>query len=320
MENKPMVTIIMPVYNVEKYIEDSIQSVIRQTYKNIELIIVDDGSQDNSICIAEQILKSSNITYRTIKQENAGLGWARNTGIENALGKWLLFLDSDDMISDNAIEHMVAAGEANSTDLVFSDFNGIQIAKEAIRKCEKGEIACLTREEIQQEFLKRNIVILAPGTLYRKQFLDDENLRFEKIPWSEDQHFIWRVLHHINVKEPLYQYLRRSGSIMSASKTRAMADSYGAICGLQSYYADNDDIFSFIVPRWVMGTMNSAALLASLSEWRTLWRQVEGNKNFRILLHFPDTKVKIAAMIASISPTIYYLLVKKKRRKVIYNL
>ena len=97
MIGKPLVAIVMPVYKVEKYIEDSINFVFRQSYKNIELIIVDDGSPDKSIQIAERLLLLSDIKYEIVRQENAGLGDARNTGMKIATGKWITFLDSDDM-------------------------------------------------------------------------------------------------------------------------------------------------------------------------------------------------------------------------------
>jgi glycosyltransferase involved in cell wall biosynthesis len=290
---------------------------LRQTYKNIELIIVDDGSPDRSVDIAEQLLSSSKITYQIIKQENAGQGRARNTGMAAASGKWILFLDSDDMIADNTIEHLVSTGEAQKADLVFSDYSEITQAEEAIHSCKKGELITFASDKLQQAFLKRDNVVLAPGTLYRKQMLDDNGLKFEKIPWSEDQHFMWRVLYHIEkavyVKEPLYQYLRHSGSIMSATKIDAMIKSYPAICELETYYGDETYTGSFIVSRWVMGTLNSAAVMVEYSLWRELAKTINMKKHFFKLVKFPDIRVKILALLGLGSPKCYFALNRKRK-------
>ncbi len=97
MKEYDLVSIIVPVYNVEKYIEKCILSIINQTYTNLEIIIVNDGSLDHSEnIIKEYISKDNRIKY--IKRENGGLGAARNTGIENATGKYIAFVDSDDWI------------------------------------------------------------------------------------------------------------------------------------------------------------------------------------------------------------------------------
>ena len=268
MNYDSMVSIIMPVYNVECYIRDSIESVLRQTYENIELIIVDDGSVDNSICLVEQILSSSHIIYRIIKQKNAGQGEARNTGMRYSSGKWIYFLDADDIIADNTIKSLVEAGEMKNLDLVFSLFKEIYCLDEVRRRCKKGVLKIFNAEELQLEFLKRNYVVLAPGTLYRKSILEQNGLFYEKIPWSEDQQFIWRVLCHIEkagfLDESLYHYLRHSGSIMSATKAKAMIESYSVICGLEKYYKENETIGKYIVARWVMGTLNAILKSGSL--------------------------------------------------------
>lgn len=319
MIGKPLVSIVMPVYKVEKYIEDSINSVFRQSYKNIELIIVDDGSPDKSIQIAERLLLLSDIKYEIVRQENAGLGDARNTGMKIATGKWITFLDSDDMLSDNAIEHLVGVGEKESADLVFSSYNEIYQANDVIRICKQGDIKRFTAEEIQMAFLKRKNVVLAPGTLYRKEMLESYKLSFEKIPWSEDQHFVWRVLYHVDkavfLDEPHYQYLRHSGSIMDATKITAMIESYSVISELELYYHDNNRIGRYIVARWVMGTLNSATIMADYSDWKVLSEEIELKKYFRLLLKFPDIKVQVNALLGVIWPHLYFLLNRKRKHR-----
>ena len=103
-ENQPLVSIIMPVYNCEKYLKESIESVISQTYKNWELLIVDDGSRDNSISIIEAyVKKDSRIRLYKNESEEHGPGVARNCGIELISGKYTYFIDSDDWIEKDLL-------------------------------------------------------------------------------------------------------------------------------------------------------------------------------------------------------------------------
>src|SRR5690625_3677419 len=114
---KPLVTIIIPVYNVEKYIAECLNSVIRQTYSNIEVIIINDGSNDNSYEIIESYSKKYN-NLKIIDQENKGQSVARNVGLTKAKGKYIYFLDSDDYIKDITIENLVSKMEENNLDLI----------------------------------------------------------------------------------------------------------------------------------------------------------------------------------------------------------
>ncbi len=106
-DNNPKVSIIMPVYNVGAYIEECLRSVVSQTYKNIELVMVDDGTKDDSVEIANEVLSRSTIEYKIIKQVNAGACAARNVAISNATGDYLLHLDADDRISETLVEKQI---------------------------------------------------------------------------------------------------------------------------------------------------------------------------------------------------------------------
>ena len=119
---KEKVSIILPVYNREDTIRNTIDSVIQQTYKNFELIIIDDGSNDDSqkIC-SEYVQKDDRI--KLIKKENGGPSQARNVGLEMANGKYLMFIDSDDEYKTNMIERMVTEIEGRASDVVVCNFN-----------------------------------------------------------------------------------------------------------------------------------------------------------------------------------------------------
>ena len=129
MKNNPVVSVIIPVYNVEKYLEECIDSVLAQTYQNIEIILVDDGSTDSSGLICDRYAeKNTNISV--IHQKNSGLSAARNSGLNKANGDYIYFLDSDDYISADAIEKLFSIAENDKSDIVFFDAYLSQIKPE----------------------------------------------------------------------------------------------------------------------------------------------------------------------------------------------
>lgn len=121
MENQPLVSVIVPIYNVEKYLEQCIISIVHQTYKNLEIILVNDGSPDNSLEICNK-WSSKDQRIKVIDKENGGLSDARNTGLREAVGEYVSFVDSDDWISINMIENMVKEMEEKSADLVVANY------------------------------------------------------------------------------------------------------------------------------------------------------------------------------------------------------
>ena len=116
------VSIITPVYNVEACIERCVKSVMDQTCRDFEFILIDDGSKDNSIHIAKSLLEPSDINYKIITQKNSGVSTARNEGIKQALGEYITFLDSDDYIDSQFIEFMINKAESTKCDVVFCSF------------------------------------------------------------------------------------------------------------------------------------------------------------------------------------------------------
>lgn len=122
------VSIILPIYNVEKYLEKCVNSVINQTYQNIEVILVDDGSKDSSGRICDELVESDN-RIKVIHKKNGGLASARNAGYEVATGEYIMYIDSDDVIKNDIAEKCVSAMEKNNQMLLYLD----------MRKCLKTD-------------------------------------------------------------------------------------------------------------------------------------------------------------------------------------
>lgn len=194
------VSIVIPVYNVESYIEECLCSVIEQTYENIECLIVDDCSPDNSIAIAETIISKSvaeKDKYRILHHtENRGLSAARNTGLKEAKGDYVFFLDSDDKLLPEALENLIAVAERYpEADLIQGNrVNEENSASQASYDShfEEGYLrdyyeAC---ETTKQQFLSR-FPVCAMNKLVRRQFLLDNELYFLEGIIHEDEQWRW---------------------------------------------------------------------------------------------------------------------------------
>ena len=154
---QPLVSIIVPIYNVEQYLKRCIDSILRQTYKNIEIILVDDGSPDNCGIICENYQKIDS-RIEVIHKQNGGLSNARNVAIPLAKGEYITFIDSDDWISMYYIEHLVEAVFGCNADLGISWFENVFEGQSPNAKEEKvlKNYACLNAEECLKRLLYQN--------------------------------------------------------------------------------------------------------------------------------------------------------------------
>lgn len=218
MHNK--VSIIVPIYNVEKYLEKCIYSILNQTYQNIEILLVDDCSTDRSGEIARKIeLEDTKCKY--IKREkNGGLSAARNTGIENATGEYLAFIDSDDWVSKHFIEHMLNLAQKEDDDIIVCDY--IMVTGEKQKTA--NSLDRITNDSTLNEKIAyiRNH---ACTKLFKRDFWEKQNLMFpESIKRGEDMAITIPLLTRAEkigiVNEPLYYYLQRESSLSNNSATK----------------------------------------------------------------------------------------------------
>lgn len=154
-----LVSIIVPVYNVDKYLDECIQSLVNQTLKNIEIILVDDGSTDESGIICDQYAKYDS-RVKVIHQQNGGQSMARNAGVKIANGKYLLFVDSDDYILTEACEKLIYYATVSNADLVWGDpLNGWDPDRaKRFPSCEKNALGT----QLLKEALDNNAYDIVP--------------------------------------------------------------------------------------------------------------------------------------------------------------
>lgn len=177
MEDK--VSIIIPVYNCEKYIGRCLESVLSQTYSDIEILVIDDGSQDKSLEIIRQLAQGES-KIQVYHQENKGVSVARNQGLERARGKYLAFLDGDDYLGKNYIEKMVQSAKENNSELVICGYQKINQDDIVLEKIIPGKYLQFKREEWAYQ------ITAVCSRLYKKEVWDRYKIRFEPGSRGED--------------------------------------------------------------------------------------------------------------------------------------
>lgn len=230
------VSVIIPVYKVEEYLNKCMESVLRQRFRDFEIILVDDGSTDNSGKMCDEFAMSNeikDIPIFVIHQLNGGLSAARNSGIDLAMScsdsEWMCFVDSDDTISDMFIEKLYEAAAANDADLAVCDFKEVDVDGNDIHKPEDFPSGVLSdNDELFQTMYKTWRVHPAWNKLYKKELFRD--LRFDNGKLHEDEFIIHKVLflsdRVVFLPDLLYYYLIRSSGIMGTENKRTKADGF----------------------------------------------------------------------------------------------
>ena len=226
MTDNPLISVIIPIYNNEKYLPQCLESVLNQTYKNLEIICVNDGSTDNSTKTLE---KFSDSRIKIINQENKGLATARNTGLKNSTGEYVYFLDSDDWIDKKLIEITLGAIQNNNADIAMFDAynvydNSFVKVKRVSNFINPEKTKVISYEENNAI---RDLQCTAWSKLYHKDFLIKNNLYFpDGMRFGEDVPFWFSLLFKnpkiVFINDFLYFYRKRSSSI--TAKTSDIID------------------------------------------------------------------------------------------------
>lgn len=265
-----VLSIIIPVFNTEKYIARCLDSIINQSLKSIEIILVDDLSTDNSaLVISDYVKRYEFIRYYKVKEKGSA-GGARNLGILNANGKYIGFVDSDDWVDTMMFEKMVNAAEKSDADIamcgVLSEFGG---AHETVKRHEftveniidgKAAFGLLTR------YYNQDMVIspVVCNKIYKAKFLRDNHFTFLVNNYNDDDVFNFICLLNINkliiVPNTYYHYYQRSDSIMHLFSTKHMDDFIIGYSTLKDYLDKNNCFESVKANYYSYLELNLAAL------------------------------------------------------------
>lgn len=313
------VSVIVPVYNSCEYIGATLDSIINQDFSSFELIVIDDGSTDNSLEIIEEKLSKSTISYEIIHQENAGVSSARNAGIEKASGDYLVFVDSDDYITGNHLSELYN-GE--------TDFSLIQFIKrdgEKLSTPDHYSKRLMSCDEFIAKELKMEIYFNFWQLMYKASIIKDNNIRFNPdVIYGEDIEFALKALIYGNEiaisNEVTYYYIQHPASAIKTSQYRRF-EIVGIFEQMAEFYRNlgRDDLADLIVtsriPKAIFGNMNFFfyndydfdEVLAKMNELDLLSKlsKFEG-----------DSKFKNKIRLFLFNPKLYYKMWKKFKNSI----
>lgn len=222
---KPLISVIVPFFGVEKYIEKCIKSIQEQTFTQFECILIDDESPDRSFDIALAMIQNDS-RFHIIRQKNKGLGGARNTGLEQAKGDYIFFLDSDDYLDPLCLEKLYQKAIKDNADIVVCAYEAVSDTDKTLYiKHHFFEEEVEDKTHILEKFL---YFPTAWNKLYRRNLWLD--IRYPEKLYFEDLATTYKLVPLLNkisvVSEPLYKYLQRQGSIMTSYKAKNIEDRF----------------------------------------------------------------------------------------------
>jgi len=214
-----LVTIIVPVYNVESYIDECLKSLVSQTYRNIEIICVNDGSTDDGVSIVNKY-KGEDERIILVNQQNSGVSVARNIGLSLARGEIVLFVDSDDYVDLDAVELIIESFSKDKPDLILFGYRDVVFAGGG----EQKKLEHLPNEYFRRSDLTR-VIVTCWSKAYSLEFLRKNSIKFKEGLFYEDLLFNWQCLVSaesvVKINRVLYSYRNiREGSIMDLSREK----------------------------------------------------------------------------------------------------
>lgn len=338
-----LVTVVLPIYNVEKYLDRCINSVVNQTYVNLEILLIDDGSPDNCPKMCDDWAKRDS-RIRVIHKENAGLGMARNTGIDNATGEYICFFDSDDYIAEDAVKKAYSAAKENDADTVLFGFgcvgNDNEIYKNIVPNTDKDFFG---GDEVQNYVLPNlissnsgtgkpaNLWMSAWACMYSMSLIEKTNWRFvsEREYISEDVYSLLNLYANVNrvaiVPESLYFYCDNDSSLTHKYRKDRYAKNkfcYHACiktCDDLGYCPEVKKRLAFQYTSNIIGTLK---LLVSSNcgknDKMNMIREIVCDNDFQNVIHRMDLdgqslpiRILFSAMRKKMCKTVYFLIKAK---------
>ena len=260
----PLVSIIIPAYNSARTIDDVLNRLLKQPYENIEIIVVNDGSTDETADVLKEYRKEERI--KVITQENAGASAARNTGLAEAKGKLTMFIDSDDRFSDDFITKMVDAIINNPAEIVVCGHGGDGVRSVLPKKA--GLVEKDLPSHITSSILRNGLLYALWNKIYYTKIIQENNIQFlNGVGFGEDLIFNLEYFKHVQkifyIREPLYKYVWHVSGL-SAKTASSISCRYHMLKALRDYLGDNYKRpliltkYFLIKMRWLLATRRAA--------------------------------------------------------------
>lgn len=248
----PKVSVIVPVYNVENYIEKCLKTLVNQSMQDIEVIVVNDGSKDNSEKIIKDFIKRYPNKIIYLEKQNGGLSDARNYGLPYAKGEYIAFLDSDDYIEEDTYEKMYELAKKENSDMVECNFIWEYPNK---RKVDIGQ-----RYETKKEMIQK-VRVVAWNKLIKREILEKTQIQFPKGYRYEDVEFTYKLVPYLKkvsfLNKPCIHYIQRPNSISNAQneRTKEIMDVLSHVIRFykeQGFYKEYKNELEYIYARYLL--------------------------------------------------------------------
>lgn len=242
-----LISVIVPVYKVEKYVRKCIDSIICQTYSNLEIILVDDGSPDNCPKICDSYAEKDP-RIKVIHKKNAGLGFARNSGLEICAGDFVMFVDSDDYLSLDCVEVLYERIVKDNSDIVIGKYIEIfENGQTNDKYCSWYTDCVLSRDEVLEGFgSHKAIAVVAWAKLYKRQII--KNISYPSLKCGEDAWVLQDIIRQCEkislTGKSVYYYLQHSDSIIHSLDDKRRLDNLNASLRLIHYLVQENQIKS----------------------------------------------------------------------------
>ena len=218
MKEQKLISVVMPVYNVEKYLREALDSIVNQSYRNLQIILVDDGSTDHSGIICDEYAAVDD-RITVIHQNNAGAGAAKNTGLDHIKGEYLSIIDSDDYIEPDMFEKMIGYMESYQADVVQCLFRNVFVNRKVDRQylIKSKDVRKISRNKFLNEYLYDWKYAIFANKVFKSSLL--KAIRFPVGRKIDDEFFTYKLIcnaeYIVNTKDVLYNYRMRKSSVMN---------------------------------------------------------------------------------------------------------
>lgn len=316
-----LISVIVPIFRVEQFLSRCVESIRNQTYKNIEILLIDDGSTDRCPEICDAYAKQDH-RIQVIHKENGGLSDARNAGIEKARGDYLCFVDSDDYVQPTMVEHMLSEAKKNDVRLVIANLKAVDEKGYQVFESEKSPIhnGMFTAEELLPKLYQKLgwYYIVAWNKLYHRSLFD--KMRFPVGKIHEDEYIVAQIMWKarkivcIDSEEYLYIY-QRKGSIMNSRQVQSQCDWLEALFQRFEFCKKEDILSTFTAETRAVyfRELNNLFLKPELFSNATSEQLKKAKRQY----HFMDGKTiteRINWLLFMISPKLENRFVQKVRK------
>ena len=315
------ISVIIPCYNCQEFIGDTLESLVNQTYRDFEVICVNDGSTDKTLSLLKEWRKRNIIDIQIVDKSNGGVSSARNAGINAAKGTYILFLDSDDMYHPEYIERLLNAQKQNGSDVAYCRLS--RKYDISMKKVKGISIISQNQSEAMYNLLYRMPEFGFYCYLYKKDVIENEGLKFDvNTRRFEDREFNWKYLCHcknaVLVDMPLYFYRVNNNSATQVKKVQWSTERLDAVKRVEAYMQQMqcpflDELKSYLFPRVMWSVAKGYALGGEKALLNRLGKEYDVKSCMKRTARDNNKLVALASWLYLIHPMLFYHVVRLKK-------